>query len=108
MDKYMDIKELSQYLTIKQATLYAWAAQEKIPRVKIHGLLRFRRDEIDQWVEGFRTQAPQPRARPRPRSGARDLDGLIASAKREGYTVRHGETRPKSSLIRKEGTDGAV
>ena len=59
MDKYMDIKELSQYLTIKQATLYAWAAQEKIPRVKIHGLLRFRRDEIDQWVEGFRKQAPR-------------------------------------------------
>ena len=36
-----------------------------------------------------------------------DLDRLIARAKREAYNSRHGETRPRSSLIGKEEHDGA-
>ena len=108
MSSFLDIRELSEYLHIKPATLYAWAARGNIPHVKIHGLIRFQRDEIDQWVENFRKQQPKPHLKPRNRRRSLDIDRLIASAKREVYTARHGETRLKSSLIRKEDADGAV
>ena len=105
---YLTVKDLSEYLHIKPATLYAWAARGKIPCVKIHGLLRFRRDEIEQWLETFRKQQSKPSLKPRNRRRSLDIDRLITSAKREVYTAHRGETRPKSSPIGKEDTDGAV
>ena len=104
---YFGIKELSRYLKIKPSTLYAWAAQGKIPRVKIHGLIRFRQDEIDRWVESFRDKRPAaPPITPKGQ-GQRDINALIARAKQEVYNTSHGETRPISSL-RKEGADGSI
>jgi excisionase family DNA binding protein len=56
----LTVQELAQQLHIKAATLYAWAAQGKIPSLKLHGLLRFRQDEIDQWLESCeRTSRPR-------------------------------------------------
>ena len=52
------IKEMAEELSIKSSTLYAWAAQGRIPCIKIHGLVRFRRDDIERWVESFRIQEP--------------------------------------------------
>ena len=91
---YLTVKELSEYLHIKPATLYAWAGRGKIPYVKIHGLIRFRHDEIEQWLETFRKQQPEPHLKLRNRHKAFDIDRLIASAKREVYTAHRGETRP--------------
>ena len=108
MNHYPSIKDLSDYLNIKPSTLYAWAAQGKIPCLKIHGLIRFDREAIDHWLESFRSRQQNRVGIPRCRGRKVDLDPLIASAKREVYTARRGETRPKSSLIRKEDVDGAV
>lgn len=104
---YWDIKALSQYLSVKPCTLYAWAAQGRIPCLKIHGLVRFRRDEIDRWLENFRERPKAQQTRP-VRGSAFDINRVIAAAKRAAYNSPHGETRPRSSPIRKEETDGAV
>jgi len=104
----LTIKDLAEQLRIKPATLYAWAAHGKIPCRKIHGLLRFDQNDIDCWLASF---APPPYVPPQignRRADKSDLDRLIASAKREVYTSGHGETRPRSSLIRKEEHDGAL
>jgi len=123
---FLDVKGLSRYLNIKPSTLYAWVAQGRIPALKIHGLVRFRRQDIDQWVEGFRSEAALPclasinLSRPSSRlsidqrtatsslasstSYASDaLDRMIARAKEQAYNLRHGETRPKPSPKRREG-----
>ena len=106
MNAYWDIRQLSAYLNVKPSTLYAWVAQGKIPCVRIHGLIRFRLEEIDTWIAGFqRSQTPVPSSRTR--KGPVDIETLIASAKRAVYTSGHGETRPRSSLIEKEEHDGA-
>ena len=103
----LTVKELSAELHIKASTLYVWASQGKIPCVRIHGLIRFRPEEIDAWVAGFqRSQAPVPSSS-RTRKGSVDIETLIASAKRAVYTSGHGDTRPRSSLIGKEEHDGA-
>ena len=49
----LTIKDLSAWLNIKQSTLYLWAAQGKIPCQKIHGLIRFDRDKVTEWLESF-------------------------------------------------------
>lgn len=98
----LTVQELAQLLHIKAATLYAWAAQGKIPCLKLHGLLRFRQDEIDQWLESCRpaSRAPHPFPRkPRPRPVS-NVDALIEQAKRAAYTER-GETSI-ASPFRKE------
>jgi len=107
--RYWTIKEVASYLNMKPSTLYAWVAQRKIPALKIHGLVRFDPEALARWVQTF--QIP-PRPRP-PRAASRrqptfDLDHLIARSQRAAYTARHGETRPRSSLTRKEDTDGAL
>ncbi len=103
----LTIKDLAEQLNIKPATLYAWAAQGKIPCRKIHGLVRFDQRDIDQWLANFSlTNISPTRHTTRPPYDL-TLDRLIARAKREVYTSRHGETRPKSSLIGKEECDGA-
>jgi excisionase family DNA binding protein len=104
----LTIRELSQYLNIKRSTLYAWAAQGKIPHVKIHGVIRFQKEEIDAWVESFRKErlkkVPSPSFSGR---DYKDIDTIIAKAKREVYNAHRGETRPISSPG-KEGKDGAI
>ncbi|WP_447601036.1 helix-turn-helix domain-containing protein [Nitrospira sp. Nam80] len=104
---YWDIRTLSQYLSVKSCTLYAWAAHGKIPCIKIHGLVRFRRDEIDRWLESFR-ERPKPATSQAVRARPVDIAAVIARAKRSAYNPAHGETRRGSSPIGKEAEDGAV
>lgn len=105
----LTVNALSQQLQIKPSTLYAWAAQGKIPCLKIHGLLRFSADEIMQWIESFHHPS-RSRIRPhvRPNRPGADWDAIIARVKRRAYNSGHGETRLRSSPIGKEETDGAV
>ncbi len=87
----LTIKDLSTWLNIKPSTLYLWASQGKIPCRRIHGLIRFEREAIQQWLHTFDVDPPEkPRLSIRDKHG--DLEELIAAAKRDVYTPRHGET----------------
>jgi excisionase family DNA binding protein len=101
----LTIKDLASQLRIKPSTLYAWAAQGKIPCRKIHGLVRFNPEEIDRWMASFsnRPVSPAPPLRQGSRMGP---DEFIARARREVYTSAHGETISPSPS-RKEEKDGA-
>ena len=98
----LTVQELAQLLHIKAATLYAWAAQGKIPCLKLHGLLRFRQVEIDQWLESCRVESHPPHPFPRKQRPypVSNVDALIEQAKRAAYTER-GETSI-ASPFRKE------
>lgn len=89
-----DIKTLSQFLSIKPSTLYAWVAQGKIPHLKIQRLIRFRPEEIDDWLESFRTakiKVPSPRFM---ENSQEDISALIDRVKRNVYNTQR-ETRPR-------------
>jgi excisionase family DNA binding protein len=96
----MDIKEVSAWLNLKASTLYLWVSQGKIPAMKIHGVIRFRRDVIEEWMRAFETSqglasastAPTPRSLPcRRRQGIDNVDALIARAKAEAYSSSPGD-----------------
>jgi len=103
----LTIKDVSTWLNIKASTLYLWAAQGKIPCRKIHGLIRFEREAVIAWLQSFQAErlVSGPIVN---RRADLNLDRLVEAAKRDAYTPRHGETRPRSGLIGKEETDGAV
>ena len=96
------VQQLSQLLHVKASTIYAWAAQGKIPSLKLHGLLRFRQDEIDQWLDSCRTRSRAPILVPKNhrQQPLYNVDVLIERAKREVYTLG-GETSI-ASPFRKE------
>ena len=82
----LTIKDLSAWLNIKPSTLYLWAAQGKIPCRKIHGLIRFDREAIQQWLDTFGSHTcPFPSIHPGTRD--QDIDAVIARAKRSLYTA---------------------
>ncbi len=47
----MTVKELSVYLKIAEKTAYRIALEGKLPGFKIGGSWRFRKKEIDLWIE---------------------------------------------------------
>jgi excisionase family DNA binding protein len=52
---YWDIEDLSKYLKVKIKTLYAMVPD--IPHYRVGKLIRFRKQEIDSWMENKRVQA---------------------------------------------------
>jgi excisionase family DNA binding protein len=81
----LTIKELSLYLNIKPSTLYTWARGAKIPNIKINGLVRFRQEEIDEWVESCRKIPATSLPKNLKRNGTRDFEDLFERTRREVY-----------------------
>ncbi|MBI3393782.1 MAG: helix-turn-helix domain-containing protein [Nitrospirae bacterium] len=101
---YMTVQDVAAYLRVKPKTIYAWAGEGRIPAVKLNGLLRFRRAEIDSWAEscerssGRLATLPQGgrsrggTARSIPPSGG--IERIIDRVKNEVLHSRLGEARP--------------
>lgn len=47
----MSIDEVARYLNLKSQTIRNWTSQRKIPSVKIGGSVRYKKLEIDKWLE---------------------------------------------------------
>lgn len=100
---FWNIKDLSKYLNIKTSTIYAWTAQGKIPHIKIHGLIRFKPEEIDAWLETFRS-SPPPKPFKIPKAKyAGDIDSIIDRVRREVLNDQHRS--PSRKITRKETDD---
>lgn len=49
-DDIMAVKELAYYLKIAEKTAYRFALEKKIPGFKVGAAWRFRKSEIDAWI----------------------------------------------------------
>jgi len=109
---YLTIQELSVYLGIKPKTLYARI--KEIPHYKVGRLIRFRKEDVDDWMEKHRVvkkekvkelvtpatePAPKPpkARRPRKRRGpATDMKQMarntIDEVTAEYYSSGHGKS----------------
>ncbi len=50
-DELLTLKELAQYLEVEIATLDEWAAKRKIPAFQEDNTWKFRKSEIDRWIQ---------------------------------------------------------
>jgi len=53
-NQFLTIQEVSEYLHIKPATLYSKVGGGEIPHYKVGRLVRFKKDDIDKWMEDQR------------------------------------------------------
>ena len=51
MSRLMDLDELADYLRLQKQTLYNWLHQGKISGIKLGGVWRFERKDIDAWLK---------------------------------------------------------
>ena len=54
MSRLMNIDELADYLRLKKQTIYNWLNQGKISGIKVGGVWRFERREVEAWLKSRR------------------------------------------------------
>lgn len=54
MAKLIDIDELANFLGLKKQTIYNWLHEGKISGIKVGGVWRFDRREVDIWLKSRR------------------------------------------------------
>ena len=100
-NKYLTICDLSLYLAIKEKTLYARVASGDIPHYKIGRLVRFKKTEIDVWMESLKVIPVVDQSskatdiiRSLKRKGG-DVDRIVRKSidevRRSAYSSRHGK-----------------
>lgn len=101
--EYLTIQQVADYLSIKTSSLYSKIGE--IPHYRIGRLLRFRKGEIDAWIETKKEDMSKIK---RTRSGRRDVPDVdrivrraIDAAKVTGY-----DSSGKSDRIKGLGKEG--
>ena len=56
---FLNIKELSNYLSVKESWIRSMVFKSQIPYYKIGRLIKFKKCEIDQWIES-QFKGPDP------------------------------------------------
>ena len=46
----MTIKDIAEYLQVKERTIYSWINKGIIPHYKIESTIRFKENEINEWL----------------------------------------------------------
>ncbi len=59
MSRLMDIEELADYLCLRKQTIYNWLHQRKMTGIKVGGVWRFDRQEIDKWLKSLQQNATE-------------------------------------------------
>ncbi len=54
MPRLIDVDELANYLKLRKQTIYNWLHQGKISGMKVGGVWRFDRREVDSWLKSRR------------------------------------------------------
>ncbi len=50
MYSLMDVEELAGYLRLKKQTIYNWLHENKISGIKVGGVWRFDKKDVDRWL----------------------------------------------------------
>ncbi len=58
--EFLDIRDLSECLSIKKSTLYAMVENGELPHYKIGRLIRFKHNDVDAWMETHRKERKDP------------------------------------------------
>ena len=115
-EKFLTVFEVASLLSVRPSTVYQWVSLGEIPHYKLGRIVRFRRKDLEAWVENFRKEKTDTERKTRVILGTigrkdKDIDRIIkksiAEVKGNGYTPSHGKPDQIKGL-RKEVSSGTL
>ena len=97
INSYLTIDDLSVYLGIKPKTLYA--RTNEIPHYKVGRLIRFKREDVDAWMEKHRV-AKEKQVLPTPNDGLGQVQKVPETRKPRKRRVRRGQITDIDRMVR--------
>ena len=76
----MTVRQVATYLNVNEKTVYRLAQKRELPGFKVAGAWRFRREDIDRWIDMQTEDTTYVAAVPAPR--AKDRTAPSRSARR--------------------------
>jgi excisionase family DNA binding protein len=56
-DEILTVVDVAQLLKVAEKTVYTMAQKGELPAFKVRGQWRFRRDDLDMWIERQKVEA---------------------------------------------------
>jgi len=95
-EKFLTVPEVASILSVRQSTVYQWAKPGEIPHYRLGRIVRFKRKDLEVWIEGHRKDKDIGEERKATEilraigRGAQDIDRIIkksiADTKENRYT----------------------
>jgi excisionase family DNA binding protein len=57
-DEILTLKEVAKLLKVAEKTIYTMAQSKELPGFKVRGQWRFRREDIDAWIDKLTKATP--------------------------------------------------
>lgn len=115
MKEFLNIDELSEYLSMKRSTLYSMVESGELPHYRIGRLIRFKQDEVVKWMESHRREGVNLDKKVKGilkgiNRPIADINHLVKKSieevKGNRYTPHHG--RPDQDKAKKEVEHGTL
>lgn len=58
-EQLLNVEQVAEYLQVNRSTIYDWAQKGKLPAIKLGQIWRFRRSELDTWLEAHKVESPR-------------------------------------------------
>lgn len=111
---FLTINEISEYLNLKRSTVYSMVEAGELPHYRIGRLIRFKRDEVDRWMDEHRKECVDVKREVKrilegTNQSKMDINSVVKNAVEEArgkrYTSHHGKP-DRIKDLRKEAKDG--
>ena len=101
LSSFWNVKGVSEYLAFKASRVYALVEEKKIPHYRIGRQIRFKKSDIDEWMEKQREEVVDVKAETKRVIGSlqkqsnprikKVVKKIIEEAKQERYTGANGK-----------------
>jgi excisionase family DNA binding protein len=115
-EKFLTVFDVASLLSVRPSTVYQWASLGEIPHYRLGRIVRFRRKDLEAWVENLRKEKTDIERKTRVILGTigrkdKDIDGIIkksiAEVKGNRYTPSL-EKLGEDKGLGKEVSDGTL
>lgn len=115
-EKFLTVFDVALFLSVRPSTVYQWVSSGEIPHYRLGRIVRFKRKDLEAWVEGFRKERVDEERKAREilraiGKEAQDIDRIIEKSIDEvkglKYTFGNGRLDRIKSL-RREGQNGTI
>ena len=100
-EKFLTVFEVASLLSVRPSTVYQWASLGEIPHYRLGRIVRFRRKDLEPWVENFRKVKMDMERKTREILGSigrkdKDIDRIVKKniAEVKGNRYTHPQEKP--------------